>query len=137
MSMGDRIAGEALALVGVPFRLHGRSETMGLDCVGLAVLATQRAGEHIGKLPAYRLRGMSLAGVEAALRSTGFAPVEDVAPGDILVAASGPMQLHLMVRSERGLVHADAGLRRVVIMPPPSPWPILGQWRLVSVSSKG
>ena len=134
MAMDDRIAAEALALIGVPFRLHGRSPLTGLDCVGLAALAVTRAGGRIGALPDYRLRGTSVERVERALRAAGFAPVETAAPGTLLVARSGPMQLHLMIAARGGAVHADAGLGRVVLMPAPSPWPVLGQWRLIPSS---
>lgn len=137
MDMNERIAAQALDLIGVPFRLHGRSRTTGLDCVGLAALAAERAGVRVMRLPAYQLRGMSLASAEAALRSAGFEPVEDAEQGDLLIAQSGPMQLHLMIQTCRGLVHADAGLRRVVLMPLPSPWPILGRWRLSISSCEG
>ena len=44
MSGATRIVAAARAMLGVPFRLHGRSEA-GVDCVGLAVLALGRAGQ--------------------------------------------------------------------------------------------
>ena len=137
MTIHDRIAAEALALVGVPFRLHGRSTLHGLDCVGLGALAVARAGGPIGPLPGYQLRGMSAARAGQSLHAAGFVPVEEASPGTLLVAESGPMQLHLMVWTARGLVHADAGLRRVVLMPFPSPWPVLGRWRLTTSSQQG
>jgi hypothetical protein len=34
-----------------------------------------------------------------------------------------------MVHADNGWVHAHAGLRRVVHMPGPSPWPIIALWR--------
>ncbi|HWJ71219.1 MAG TPA: peptidoglycan endopeptidase [Sphingobium sp.] len=137
MSIHDRIAAQALALVGVPFRLHGRCELTGLDCVGLAALAVARAGGPVGELPGYQLRGTSAARAGRALRAAGFIPVDEISPGALLLAESGPMQLHLMVATGRGFVHADAGLGRVVLMPLPAPWPILGRWRLVTASQQG
>lgn len=137
MTLSERIATEALALVGAPFRLHGRSPETGLDCVGLALLAAERAGLRIGQLPTYQMRGTSLARVEEALRAAGFERAVRGAAGDLLVARSGPMQLHLMIRTGQGIVHADAGLGRVVRMPAPSPWPLLGQWRLAASSERG
>ena len=129
MEIGERLAAEALALVGEPFRLHGRVAETGLDCVGLVVLAVQRAGLKVCSLPHYHLRGARLPVAEAGLRATGFMPVETRDAGDILIAETGPMQLHLMILTPVGLVHADAGLGRVVLMPEPSPWPVLGTWR--------
>ncbi|BAK67986.1 hypothetical protein SLG_33110 [Sphingobium sp. SYK-6] len=129
MTLHDRIAAEALALVGAPFRLHGRSERTGLDCVGLGALALLRAGVPVHRLPAYRLRGTAPDHAVAALREAGLLPAAEPRPGDILLVRSGPMQLHLMIETSRGLVHAHAGLGRAVLMPPPSPWPLLGRWR--------
>ncbi|MGF7170659.1 hypothetical protein FHS91_002345 [Sphingobium xanthum] len=129
MTLGERIAAEALGLVGVPFRLHGQTENSGLDCVGLAALAMRRAGASLGALPVYRIRGMGLARVETLLRAAGLKPAAGNHPGDILVCESGAMQLHLMIATNEGCVHAHAGLGRVVLMPAPGPWPLLGQWR--------
>jgi cell wall-associated NlpC family hydrolase len=129
MNIGEGIAAEALALVGAPFRLRGRSAETGLDCVGLALLALRRAGCAVPDPPGYRLRGTSGERAAQLLGAAGLRPVADARPGDILLADSGPLQLHLMVRTRRGLVHAHAGLGRVVLMPLPSPWPVLGRWR--------
>jgi hypothetical protein len=52
-----------------------------------------------------------------------------MAAGDVLVLAPRRDQIHLGVFTGIGLVHADAGLRRVVERPLPLPWPILGIWR--------
>jgi cell wall-associated NlpC family hydrolase len=133
MDMGDRIAAQAQSLVGVPFRLRGRSETTGLDCVGLALLAVMRAGGRGIEPPTYGLRGMTQAQAEGFLLRAGLAPVSRAAPGDVVLVESGPMQLHLMISVEKGLVHAHASLGRVVLMPQPSPWPVLGLWRLPDV----
>jgi lipoprotein Spr len=136
MTLGERIAAEALRLVGVPFRLYSQTEESGLDCVGLATLAMRRAGASLGPLPVYRMRGMSIARVETLLRSAGLEPATDDRPGDILVCESGPMQLHLMIATNDGCVHAHAGLGRVVLMPTPAPGPLLGRWRGVEQISE-
>jgi len=137
MTLNERIAAEALALVGVRFRLHGRSEATGLDCVGLAALAVERAGGRAAPLPAYRLRGMGPIRAGQAIADLGWTPVAAACPGDLLLADSGPMQLHVMILTQTGLVHAHAGLGRVVLMPLPSPWPILGNWRLTNSHDGG
>lgn len=127
--LGDRIAAEALALVGTPFRLRGRDPRTGLDCAGLAMTAFRRAGITSAEPPAYQLRGTSRDRVEALLRRTGLRSAMDEAQGDLIVTESGPMQLHLMIRAGTGHVHAHAGLGRVVLMPGPAIWPVLGIWR--------
>lgn len=130
MDMGGRIAAEALALVGAPFRLRGRDPRTGIDCVGLVLAALEQAGVPVSEPPAYQLRGTGRARAETLLRRGGLAPVEAEAAGDVLLAQSGPMQLHLMIRATAGHVHAHAGLGRVVLMPPPVQWPVFGIWRV-------
>ncbi len=50
-------------------------------------------------------------------------------PGDILLVQPGPAQNHLLVIGPDGcLIHAHAGLRRVVSMPGTCPWPVLKHW---------
>lgn len=125
---GARIAAAARALVGTPFRFRGRSER-GVDCVGLAALAAERAG-HGGRAPDhYGLRGGTVPQFEAWLRAAGLRLVDRAEAGDLVLVRAGPGQCHLMVRVEGGFVHAHAGLRRVVEMPGEAPWPVLGIWR--------
>ena len=63
--------------------------------------------------------------LDAALRRA-----EGEEAGDLLLCVSGPGQLHLAIQVEGGIVHADAGLRRVVERPGEIPWPVVGAWRL-------
>ncbi|QGP80120.1 peptidoglycan endopeptidase [Sphingobium sp. CAP-1] len=113
----------ARALVGVPFRLHGRDRD-GLDCVGLAALAFGR-----GAPCAYGLRSGDVARAERWLREAGLRPVDGGRLGDLALARPGPLQLHLMIGTGTGFVHAHAGLGRVVETPGASPWPVIGWWR--------
>ena len=65
---------------------------------------------------------------EAAGFAETDAPLE---AGDVLLLAAGPAQLHLaIVGVEGGIVHAHAGLGRVVHTPFPLVWPVVRQWRL-------
>lgn len=116
------VAARALALVGAPFRLHGRDPVHGLDCVGVVALATGHA------VPGgYALRGGNADAVTARIDAV-LARSDGASPGDVLLMAAGPGQLHLAVRVENGIVHADAGLRRVVMRPGEPPWPLLAAW---------
>lgn len=127
----NSVVERARAMIGVPFRLHGRSEA-GLDCVGLAAVALGREAPC-----AYGLRSGDVARAEGWLRAAGlqlvtFARPGDLAlvrPGDLALVRSGPLQLHLMIGTGAGFVHAHAGLGRVVEMPGVSPWPVIGWWR--------
>ncbi|HKY80361.1 MAG TPA: peptidoglycan endopeptidase [Sphingobium sp.] len=128
-TVADRIVAAARDLVGVPFRLHGRSAEQGVDCVGLAAMALGRAG-HCGQAPrGYGLRSGDEARARGWLGEAGLRPVEAPRPGDLALVRPGPLQLHLMIVAQGGHVHAHAGLGRVVEMPGPSPWPVIGHWR--------
>jgi hypothetical protein len=127
MSRGEAIAQRARALVGTRFRAQGR-DADGLDCVGLVAVALGRAGVRRD----YALRGGCLGSLEAELSAAGLARVQEPAAGDVLVMRAGPGQLHLGVWTGGGLVHADAGLRRVVERPGEVPWPVVGVWRDVA-----
>jgi lipoprotein Spr len=121
------MSGEALAraraMIGVGFRPRGRTPT-GLDCVGLAGWAFGAA------VPGgYAMRSSDIARVHAVARAAGLREAEGRTPGDLVLLASGPGQLHLGIDSGTGLIHADAMLRRVVERPDPLPWPVIGRWR--------
>ncbi|WP_030541500.1 hypothetical protein [Sphingobium sp. DC-2] len=125
-----RIVAAARDLVGAPFRLHGRSAERGVDCVGLAVLALARAG-HKGMPPrGYGLRSGNEAVARGWLAGAGLVETDGGGPGSLALVRPGPLQLHLMVVVPGGHVHAHAGLGRVVEMPGPSPWPVIGHWRM-------
>jgi cell wall-associated NlpC family hydrolase len=114
----------ARALVGVRFRAQGRTAA-GVDCVGLVAAALGRTGVRSD----YALRGGSLTALEGALVDAGLREAEAAEPGDVLVMQAGPGQWHLGVWTGAGLVHADAGLRRVVERPGDVPWPLVSVWR--------
>ncbi|RVT43422.1 peptidoglycan endopeptidase [Sphingobium algorifonticola] len=129
MKRGDRIVAAARALVGVPFRLHGRVAESGLDCVGLVACALAAAGHRAAVPEGYGLRGGDPARFAGWLRAAGLRRVRTGKPGDVLLVQAGPAQFHLMLRVPGGFVHAHAGLRRVVEMPGAALWPVIGMWR--------
>lgn len=127
---GSEIARRARALVGTPFRPQGRDPRFGLDCVGTAAEAAGVAADRVRR--DYPLRGPDLVEVEQGLCDLDCFPVPrgSAGEGDVIVCRPGPGQIHLVVATEDGFVHADAALRLVVERPGPVPWPVLGVWRL-------
>jgi cell wall-associated NlpC family hydrolase len=141
-ALGERIWTAAQALVGTRFRLHGRDAAGGLDCVGLVVLALRRAGVRLGPVPdRYAQRGGEEAVLRGWLAGAGLVPVADWQTGDVLFSAMGRGQWHVMVggrgKGESGdesgdaVIHAHAGLRRVVMTPGAVPGALAGCWRAV------
>jgi murein DD-endopeptidase / murein LD-carboxypeptidase len=122
----ERIVAGARALIGVRFRPQGRSRASGLDCIGLVAAAIGAPNQPRD----YPLRGGSAARLRAGLAAAGLRAVAEARPGDVLVLAPGPAQLHLGIFTGEGFVHGDAGLGRVVERPGPAPWPILSIWRI-------
>ena len=127
----DRIVAASRDLVGVRFRLQGRSRASGVDCVGLAALALAEAGHEAAVPRGYGLRSGDEALARGWLAEAGLVAVERPQPGDLILVRPGPLQLHLMILVPGGHVHAHAGLGRVVETPGPSPWPVIGHWRAI------
>jgi lipoprotein Spr len=117
------------AAVGARFRPQGRQVGTGLDCVGVALLAAAAAGRCVHVEP-YVMGGDHAARIVPALTAIGCRPVACAEPGDLMLIAPTPRQRHLAVRTPLGVVHAHAGLRRVVEGPLDPGWVVLGSWRL-------
>ncbi len=119
-----RIA-RARSFIGIRFRLQGRDQD-GLDCVGLIAMVHYLRD----KVPDnYGMRGFDRAAAAMLLdrhfvrrRST------EPQPGDVVLIVPGSTQLHLGLWTGAGLVHAHAGLRRVVETPGPVERPLAGIW---------
>jgi len=116
----------ARALVGVPFKPQGRDPELGLDCVGLTLEVFGIRGADIRR--SYRLRGNRQDEIEGGLTGS-FRRVSARRPGDLVLLAVAADQLHFAVLTNRGFVHADARLRRVVETPGEPRWPVIGIFR--------
>jgi len=130
---GNELAHAAESFVGASFRLHGRDPIMGLDCVGVVLMAMAEIGRPVRLPVSYTLRNLEPARFLQLPAAAGFFEPDDteIEPGDVLAFAPGPAQLHLAVAAiGGGIIHAHAGLCRVVRTPYPLPWPIVGHWRL-------
>ncbi len=111
----------ARAMMGVPFRLHGRGAD-GVDCVGLAAVAWR-----VEAPTGYALRSAPRTKIERVLDELGFVTSDAIA-GAVVLIAPGPGQLHLAIATGAGVIHADAVARRVVERAAPLPWPLLAAW---------
>ncbi len=127
------IVAAARGCVGTRFRPQGRVPGLGLDCVGVVAVAAAAAGATVD-LPAYLLSGEQCEAVANGLAAHGCRRVWPPAPGDILVLAPSSRHRHLgivtSIEPGTAIVHAHAGLRRVVEGPVDPAWHIIGAWRL-------
>jgi len=123
----------AACLVGCRFRLHGRDPETGLDCVGVVAVALERAGFSADLPNDYTMRSQGMGRVASVAGDWGFVSVaEKPLPGDVLLIRVGPCQSHLILCGEEGtVIHAHAGLRRVVQSPSLPEGDVIGQWRLL------
>lgn len=125
--MGDAAVRRARTLIGVRFRPQGRSPELGLDCIGVVAMTfgiTAVRGN-------YGLRSADSREVNGEFAAAGFLPIgaADAGAGDVLLVEAGHRQLHVVILTPDGYLHADAGLRRVVEVPGAVTWPVSGAWR--------
>jgi hypothetical protein len=122
-------------LVGIPFRLHGRDRARGLDCVGVLEAAAAACGMQIRLPNGYALRSRRLPCLDSALRSLSLSPATgQPQAGDVLLLRPGPCQHHLVIAvPDARIVHAHAGLRRVVMSDQPPHWAVAAHWRVTSI----
>ena len=133
MSDALALARAAESLVGTPFRLRGRDRQSGLDCIGLVSMALGMAGREVPSLPRYTLRNLDVARFARLVSAIGLveAPGPSAA-GDIALLRPSAAQYHLAIVGFSGsMIHAHAGLRKVVASPPPLPWRAETRWRLL------
>ena len=132
----EAFAQAAESLVGTPFRLFGRDTAYGLDCVGLVAAALARSGRSVSVPAGYGLRNADIADFLPFATLAGLKPCDsDPIRGDVLLLRPGPAQHHLAIATAPDMiVHAHAGLRRIVSQPLPTDpepaMPILRAWWL-------
>ncbi|WP_162925121.1 hypothetical protein [Aurantiacibacter odishensis] len=132
MSDATALAEAAQQMVGAPFRLLGRDPGTGVDCIGLVYAALARIGRTPPAVPRYAMRNLDLAHFARLLPAAGLVPHEGgTRPGDVVLLRPSTAQFHLAIVGPRSsLIHAHAGLGRVVESPAPLPWPVVARWRL-------
>jgi lipoprotein Spr len=118
----------ARSYLGRQFRPQGRHAPTGFDCVGLVCAAHLIDADEVPR--DYRLRGFCVARLlEQLERFFSTIPVGEATPGDVALLQPCIDQFHLGILTERGMIHADARLRKVIETPRISAWPILSAHR--------
>lgn len=128
----DAFARAAEDLAGTPFRLHGRDPASGLDCIGLVHSCLLAIGRKPVAPRGYRLRNLSIAQWIDHAEKSKLQPAEGcVMRGDVLLVQPSAVQHHLLIAlGPAEVVHAHAGLRKVVRQPLSRDLTIGAHWRL-------
>lgn len=133
LAPGQRLAHAAGEMLGTPFRLHGQTPGVALDCIGVVSAALAAAGVTHSAPRGYQLRNTSISKWLACVHTAGL--IEASGPhfiGDIILVRPGSGQYHLLIYEGSGsYIHAHAGLGRVVRSQEPLPWEAERRWRLV------
>ncbi|MEL0251266.1 MAG: peptidoglycan endopeptidase [Novosphingobium sp.] len=127
--MNLAVSKAALALIGIPFRLHGREVAGGLDCVGLVGEVLRQAGGKPVLPEGYSLRLISIEPLLTFAERSGLSDCTVADDADVVLCRTNPMQPHLLIHVPGGFVHAHASLGKVVFMPQPLAWTVLRLWR--------
>ncbi len=136
MTRGEEAVGRARALIGMRFVAQGRDPAVGLDCVGLALLAYDL--DASGVSDNYRLSGAH----RAAILESANAKFWRVArsrrrAGDLLMLCPGAAQWHLAIWTGDGLIHADIVRGKIVERPGLPDWPVAALLRPRARTPKG
>lgn len=123
-----RVVGAARGALGTPAKAQGRLDKVALDCVGLVAHSYASAGFDFDVPRDYSLRADNRQHIGDVLSSFGFAATKAGRPGDVVEAAVGGAQHHLGILTDRGIVHAHFGMRRVVEHSLPAQWRIANIW---------
>lgn len=126
------LGGAAAQLVGCRFRLHGLDPATGIDCVGLVHASLAAIGRHPVPPRGYGLRNIAIDQWLAFAARSGLTPAAGKPRNDeVLLASLGYGQHHLMITTGQDeVVHAHAGLARVVRQPRDPAMRILARWQV-------
>jgi hypothetical protein len=135
-ALDEALAQAAQSLVGCPFRLHGRDPATGLDCVGLVAAALAATGMKAVTPVGYGLRNTDIKQWLPLAQRAGLQLSRGpLAAGEVLLLTLAHCQHHLVIATDRrSVVHAHAGLRRVVRQPLDTTWQVEAKWRLAPTS---
>ncbi|MDD4616065.1 MAG: NlpC/P60 family protein [Alphaproteobacteria bacterium] len=104
----------ARACLGTPFHHQGRAPGVGVDCIGLVIVAFRAAGAKIDDRTDYARRpdGQSLV---KALEAHGARAVSDIQAGDVLLFRYDRQPQHVaLATSSETMIHSFAPAGKVV-----------------------
>ena len=129
---GAELASAPESLLDTPFKLHGRNAQSGVDCVGVLLIALRTLGIRIVEPPSYSLRNICVRRQVAAARYNELEEVSGpISLGDVLLLKISAVQFHLGIVSRGNtIVHAHAGLGRVVVSSLTDAYVIENHWRI-------
>ena len=130
MDRGAMIS-SARACLGTPFHHQGRVVGVGLDCIGVVVVALRAVGREVRDRGDYGVRpdGASLV---RALEEHGAVAVSDIQAGDVLVFRYDHQPQHVALAvSGEAMIHSFAPAGRVVETGIGAYWRrrLVGSWR--------
>lgn len=137
-AQSSAIVAAVRACVGTRFHSQGRVPGLALDCVGVVLVAAHAAGLRGAPVPPYQLGGDNEVLLDALLAQAGLRAVAAAAAGDVWLFAPALGRRHLAVQvsdpardrhAPPSLVHAHAGVGRVVESPADPGWAPLGCYR--------
>ncbi len=132
LARGQQLAEAAASFIGVRFRLLGREPTQGLDCIGLLACSLQAVGGQPVVPIGYGLRNSDASPWIHCAAQSGLLPASGpIRAGDVFLLRPGPGQHHIVIAEcAVSVIHAHAGLRRVVRQPMLNAGEELAHWRL-------
>ena len=118
MANGQAIADAARLLVGTPYHHQGRKAGVGLDCIGVPILAARAAGLDVHDFAAYGPMPVPEVLLDEIAKDCDKVEPSDMRTGDILCFKSGfthPSHFGVLLGDmpERKFVHAYNKLDRV------------------------
>ena len=100
--------------LGTPFHHQGRAPKVGLDCIGLIIVASEAAGIAVHDRTDYGRRPDGKSLVEALIAHGGV-PVDDISAGDILLFRYDGQPQHVaLATGKETMIHSFAPAGQVV-----------------------
>lgn len=122
MTQQERFVAAARACIGTRWVHQGRLPGVGIDCVGLAVVAGAAVGLEFVDSGGYS-RAPDGQSLMRALLANGTRVRGELQPGDILALSRADIPAHVAIYTGDGkIVHAWASIRRVVEHAYDAPW---------------